>query len=261
MPRIRTLKPEHKQHRKIGPLSDREYRVWVGLVTEADDDGRLVADPAQLRALLFPYHPRVQVAHLEAALSALARSGLIRLYTVNGTRYADLPSWHDHQSINKRVASKLPPYNDSRSTPVALPEDSRPTPVGSESLGVFGKEGTEPSGGRTPGVPPTPAAQHPPEAPDPDSPTAVLAWLNAKAGTSYRPVPANLDLIRARLKDGITAWQLKAIVSRKVREWNHEPKPGDKDTRRWLRPATLFGKSKCEQYLGELPATKPDPTP
>ena len=249
MPRIRTLKPEHKQHRKIGPLSDREYRVWVGLVTEADDDGRLVADPAQLRALVFPYHPRVQVAHLEAALSALARSGLIRLYVINGTQYAELPSWHDHQSINKRVPSKLPPYNDSRSTPVVLPEHSGSTPVGSESSGVFGKEGKELSGGSTPGALPSPAAQGPLLAPDPETPESILAWLNAKAGRSYRPVAANLDLIRARLTDGIQPWQLRAIVSRKVREWG-----SDARMQRFLRPSTLFGKEKCEQYVGELPA-------
>lgn len=95
----------------------------------------------------------------------------------------------------------------------------------------------------------------------PDTPAAVLAWLNAKAGRSYRPVAQNLDLIRARLESGIKPWQLRAIVSRKVREWNHEPKAGEKDMRRYLRPETLFGKAKCEQYVGELPAQREEPEP
>jgi uncharacterized phage protein (TIGR02220 family) len=79
----------------------------------------------------------------------------------------------------------------------------------------------------------------------------ILAWLNAKAGRNYRPVPANLDLIVARLRDGLQPYQLKAVVSRKVREWRGDPKMA-----RYLRPETLFGKTKCEQYVGELPPTE-----
>ena len=48
MPRIRSLKPEHKQHRRVGMLTDLQYRLWVGLITEADDDGRLVGNTSQL---------------------------------------------------------------------------------------------------------------------------------------------------------------------------------------------------------------------
>lgn len=76
----------------------------------------------------------------------------------------------------------------------------------------------------------------------------VLDWLNQKAGKNYRPVPTNLDLIKARLESGITIFQLRAIVSRKVIEWQ-----GDVKMAKFLRPETLFNKTKCEQYLGELP--------
>jgi uncharacterized phage protein (TIGR02220 family) len=91
---------------------------------------------------------------------------------------------------------------------------------------------------------------------DPDSAEAILAWLNEKAGKAYRPVAQNLDLIRARLEDGFRPWQLRAIVSRKCTEWNHEPHNGDRDMRRYLRPATLFNRTKAEQYVGELPKTE-----
>lgn len=82
-----------------------------------------------------------------------------------------------------------------------------------------------------------------------DESREVLAWLNAKAGRNYRPSKTNLDFIRCRLEERITVHQLKAIVSRKCREWAGDPK-----MRGYLRPATLFNKTKCEQYLGELPA-------
>ena len=116
MPRIRTLKPEHRQHRKVGPLSHIDYRLWVGMILEADDEGRLVCDARQLAALIFAYHQEVSREVIEASLNVLQELGLIRLYAQNGTRYADFPSWHDHQRIDHATASKLPLYDDSLKT-------------------------------------------------------------------------------------------------------------------------------------------------
>jgi uncharacterized phage protein (TIGR02220 family) len=75
----------------------------------------------------------------------------------------------------------------------------------------------------------------------------ILDWLNTKSHRNYRPSDTNLAFITNRLKDGIADWQLRAIVTRKCREWDTD------EMRRYLRPATLFNKTKCEQYVGELP--------
>jgi uncharacterized phage protein (TIGR02220 family) len=77
----------------------------------------------------------------------------------------------------------------------------------------------------------------------------ILSWLNTKTGKHFRPTPTNLDAIKCRLKEGITPGQLRAIVTRKVREWGT-----DERMKGFLRPATLFNRTKCEQYVGELPA-------
>lgn len=81
---------------------------------------------------------------------------------------------------------------------------------------------------------------------------AVLEFLNQKTGKHFRPKATNLAMIRARLADGIHDWQLRAIISRKAHEWRGT------EREMYLRPATLFNKTKCEQYLGELPAETPD---
>lgn len=130
VPRIRTLKPEHKVHRKVGPLSDRAYRLWVGLITEADDEGRLVGDVAQLRALIFPYHPMTR-ARLEAAVAELAATGLIQRYVCQGIPYVSFPSWRDHQKQDAQHfrPSKLP------SPPILPPQsDNGATTEAHESL-------------------------------------------------------------------------------------------------------------------------------
>lgn len=125
MPRIRTLKPEHKQHRKIGPLTDRQYRLWLGMLTEADDYGRLVADAAQLRILIFAYHPKVKIEHVADDLQALAEIGLLELYTVEDTRYAAFLSWRDHQKVDHPTPSRLPepPAYHKQAIPNAVRRD------------------------------------------------------------------------------------------------------------------------------------------
>ena len=162
MPRIRSLKPEHKQHRKIGPLSDRQYRLWVGLITEADDAGRVVADPEQLRTLVFAYHPRVHARDVQTALEQLASTGLIRLYLFRDTQYADLPSWHDHQRISHPSISKYPSFNDSLNAPetsLSTPEPSAATPQGSDLIG--GDQGSRIGGEANRDRPPEAAASSP----------------------------------------------------------------------------------------------------
>jgi uncharacterized phage protein (TIGR02220 family) len=75
----------------------------------------------------------------------------------------------------------------------------------------------------------------------------VLNFLNEKTGRNYRPVDINLSFIMARLKSGIEPEDLKSIVAMKAREWG-----GDEKMQKYLRPATLFNQTKCEQYYGEL---------
>ena len=75
----------------------------------------------------------------------------------------------------------------------------------------------------------------------------ILAFLNEKTGRSYEPVPANLELIVARLKDGATADDLRAVVAKKCREWR-----GDEKMDTYLRPKTLFSRTNYAQYRGEI---------
>lgn len=76
---------------------------------------------------------------------------------------------------------------------------------------------------------------------------AVLQFLNEKTGRNYEPVPANLELIIARLKEGSTVDDLRAVVAKKCREWS-----ADEKMAQYLRPATLFNRTKFAQYRGEL---------
>jgi uncharacterized phage protein (TIGR02220 family) len=76
---------------------------------------------------------------------------------------------------------------------------------------------------------------------------SLLEFLNAKANRAYQPVEANLELIVARLKEGATDGQIRQVVAKKCREWG-----GDDKMAEYLRPATLFNRTKFAQYVGEL---------
>ena len=75
----------------------------------------------------------------------------------------------------------------------------------------------------------------------------VLNFLNQKTGRNYRPVPANLEMIAARIKDGATVDELRMVVAKKCREW-----AADEKMNIYLRPKTLFARTNFAQYQGEL---------
>ena len=72
---------------------------------------------------------------------------------------------------------------------------------------------------------------------------AVIARLNEKAGTNYRPTSkATQGHINARLAEGYTVEDFYTVIDKKCAEW----KGGKME--QYLRPETLFG-SKFENYL------------
>lgn len=75
----------------------------------------------------------------------------------------------------------------------------------------------------------------------------VLEFLNAKANRAYKQTDTNLGFIMDRLKAGNTVAECKQVIAKKCREWGNDEKMAV-----CLRPATLFNKTKFDQYTGEL---------
>lgn len=74
----------------------------------------------------------------------------------------------------------------------------------------------------------------------------VIDFLNAKTGKAFRPVPANINFVVGRLKEGATEQDCKSVIARKTREWKGT------EQAMYLRPETLFNATKFAQYVGEL---------
>lgn len=76
--------------------------------------------------------------------------------------------------------------------------------------------------------------------------TAIKAieYLNSQAETTFSTkIGSNIELICARLKEGYTFGDLKLVVDKKVKDWKGS------DWGKFLRPNTLFAKTKIENYL------------
>ena len=92
---------------RIAALSDFEFRLWVGLITQADDTGRGDARPAIIKGRVFALRERTTISDIDKALHALAAHGCVGLYTVDGKPYYAFPHWADHQRV-RDVKSKFP---------------------------------------------------------------------------------------------------------------------------------------------------------
>lgn len=108
MARIRSIKPEIHMDEAVGALSDSAYRLFTGLITQADDHGRQKGSPQLLSSLIWPYQgkPAAEVTEL---LRELESHGLIIRYFHDGEEVTELVTWREfvvdigRTTIPKRV--------------------------------------------------------------------------------------------------------------------------------------------------------------
>jgi uncharacterized phage protein (TIGR02220 family) len=74
----------------------------------------------------------------------------------------------------------------------------------------------------------------------------VLAFLNEATNREFRIIDTNLNFVIARLKSGVTVKECEAVIMHMYNKWHNDDK-----MKQYLRPETLFNKTKFEQYLPE----------
>lgn len=84
---------------KISSLTDFQFRLWIGLITQADDAGRFDARPAILKGHIFPLRERVTVKDIDASLRVLSDLRCVALYEIGGRPYGCLTNWTEHQRV------------------------------------------------------------------------------------------------------------------------------------------------------------------
>ena len=118
---------------KINALTDFEFRLWIGLITQADDMGRGDARPAIIKGRVFPLRDRITTKDIDAAIHGLAAKGCVSLYMVGGKPYFWFPTWGEHQRVrNCKVKYPSPEEADNPPQSAAscgeLPPESESNP-------------------------------------------------------------------------------------------------------------------------------------
>jgi hypothetical protein len=104
--RKRMIDPRIWESEQVQDLTAVQFKVYIYLISSADDEGRFKAIPRIIAAQAMLLDPGYTDASDDMA--AIEASGLIKLYEVDGQKYGYHPNWGRYQSIQKKVDSVLP---------------------------------------------------------------------------------------------------------------------------------------------------------
>lgn len=156
MARIRTVKPEFWSSPDTAACRDPWARLlFVAMWNWADDEGRGTANPKELAGFAFPHEEDITSASVRRMLGEIRRAFGVVFYKINGRPYYAIPSWQNHQKIDKRSAGRFPaPEDGDPWDPEDGPGSDQQKSSRSMNLAESSAEPTEstPSPRRTPGA-------------------------------------------------------------------------------------------------------------
>lgn len=106
MARKRMIDPDFWSDEKLGSRTRDERLLFMGLISNADDEGYGRANVKLIKANIFPYDDDIKPKEIEKMLVNL--QGLVYIYMIDGQEFYFLPNFLKHQVINKSTTSKLP---------------------------------------------------------------------------------------------------------------------------------------------------------
>ncbi len=236
MARRRMLDPNIWDSEDYAQCSVFAKLLFIGMISNADDEGRGRAHPVFLKSKVFPYDIQINADDVDHALDEIAKTLSILFYTCDGCEYYAMRNWGKWQRVDRPQESKLPPYDadccnltrgstfcpdgnipdDAAALPAAVPPKGKEEKKKEENIKEVKRACAE-----------------------------VIDHLNKKAGTSYRKdSKKSLNRISDLLAQGYGADEMKCVIDKKHAEWNATV------MERYLRPETLFG-DKFEGYLNQ----------
>lgn len=108
MARKRMISPNIWGSLSFSKLSDFAKLVFIGLFSNADDDGKGCADVSMIKSTLFPRDKQRRLTDIENALSEIAQNMSIKFYEIEGDSYYILTAWQKWQTINRPTPSTIP---------------------------------------------------------------------------------------------------------------------------------------------------------
>lgn len=107
MPRKRQIDPDIWKSEQVVDLPIEARLLFIGMISQADDEGRLKGSAFALKMSIFPADS-YKLEMVKRWRNAIINNHLVALYQFNGTEYLWIPNFKKHQYMTKSFPSKLP---------------------------------------------------------------------------------------------------------------------------------------------------------
>lgn len=126
MARKRMIDPTIWEDENFGELSVYAKLLFIGLFSNADDEGRIRANPAYIKSTVFMYDDLLQDKVEDLMNEVFSKMKSVKGYLVDGKQYIQLLKWSEYQKQHKDriVSSTLPPYKEDVSDNVGQVTDN-----------------------------------------------------------------------------------------------------------------------------------------
>lgn len=101
MARPRAIKPTIWEDSDFTSRTIGARLLWIGMFSNADDEGYILANFKNLRRLIFGFDDPSTISHLKSWIEELKEVPSIHFFDVGGEEYAHFTKWHDHQKQQK----------------------------------------------------------------------------------------------------------------------------------------------------------------
>ena len=128
---------------KLTPLS---RLIWIGLFSNADDEGIGRGNAVYIKSVVFPYDENIKVADITKALAEISANMSIIFYSDKGNEYYQLTGWDKWQTINRPTPSRLPKPSEIHINEYSLNNHGRLTPnikeknIDKDNINMLGAE-------------------------------------------------------------------------------------------------------------------------
>lgn len=142
MARKRMIDQRIWQSEQVMSLSSDQFKLYIYLISQADDEGRFKVPLKLIKAIVFPLKSYGEKRSL-SDLRYMAELGLIYLYHDDSSLYIEHPNWRAYQWLSHPVPSKLPSYKDLKNTSGdlrKLPDDTGELLCSKSSFGEIERE-------------------------------------------------------------------------------------------------------------------------
>jgi len=111
--RKRMIDPNIWSSEDFGKLTTLAKVVFIGMFSNADDEGRGKAKAIYLKSVIFPYDEGIRVADVDKTLSEIGSNMSVTFYSHNGSEYYSFDNWSKWQTINRPTPSMIPEFDEN----------------------------------------------------------------------------------------------------------------------------------------------------